>query len=170
MHIAENGGDPKRVFLVGHSSGAQLSLLIAADPKYLAVHGLSPADIAGVVGLSTPTDLEPRNNGKSYGDVLLRGHGADVFGRDAEIMKDASPVRHISKTLPPTLLLVGDHDFPMLEADAGTFARVAKEVGAVVDIEVIKDRDHMGMVRGLLTDKDPAFERLGKFIDKTGTK
>jgi hypothetical protein len=75
--------------LVGHSSGAHLSLLIAGDPKYLAVHGLSSTDIAGVVGISTPTDLEPRKDGKGFGNSLLGGHGADVFGRDLEVMKDA---------------------------------------------------------------------------------
>jgi len=45
---------------MGHSSGAHLSLLVATDPKYLAEHKLSAADIAGVVGLSAPVDLVPR--------------------------------------------------------------------------------------------------------------
>jgi acetyl esterase/lipase len=95
-HVAEKGGDPERVFLMGHSSGAHLSLLLAADPKYLARHKLSPADVLAVVGLSTPVDIEPRKDGKGFGDTLMGGRGADAFSRDVAVMRDASPVRHVS--------------------------------------------------------------------------
>ncbi len=78
---ADKGGDPKKIFLVGHSSGAHLSLLLATDAKYLAKHKLGPADIAGVVGLSPPVDLEPRENGKGFGDALMGGRGAEAFSR-----------------------------------------------------------------------------------------
>src|SRR5262249_54867550 len=69
--IASRGGDTKRIFVMGHSSGAQLSLLLASDSKYLAKCNLSPADIAGVIGLSSPVDLEPKKNGKGFGDSFL---------------------------------------------------------------------------------------------------
>src|SRR5438477_4504946 len=54
-HVAELGGDPQRVVLVGHSSGAHLSAIIALDASYLGRYGARPTDFAGVVGLSTPT-------------------------------------------------------------------------------------------------------------------
>lgn len=47
-NIARHGGDPARVFVIGHSAGAYLAALLATDPRYLAAHGLSPRDIAGV--------------------------------------------------------------------------------------------------------------------------
>src|SRR5262249_50373860 len=128
-NIEARGGDPKRIILMGHSSGAHLSLLCATDPKYLAAHKLSPADITGVVGLSTPVDLEPREGKKGFGDALMAGKGADVFSRDAAVMKDASPIQHVSKDLPPTLLVVGERDFPMLGADAKAFAEKGKAAG-----------------------------------------
>src|SRR5262249_16651300 len=74
-NIQAKGGDPKRIVLIGHSSGAHLSLLIATDPKYLAKHKLSPADITAVVGLSTPVDLEPHPDKKGFGDALMEGKG-----------------------------------------------------------------------------------------------
>ena len=40
QNIAAKGGDPKRLVLMGHSSGAHLSLLLATDPQYLAKHKL----------------------------------------------------------------------------------------------------------------------------------
>jgi acetyl esterase/lipase len=165
-NIGARGGDPRRVVLMGHSSGAHLSLLVATDPKYLARHGLSPADVAGVVGLSTPVDLEPRKDKKGYGDALMAGRGADVFSRDTEVMKAASPICHVSATLPPTLLVVGERDFPMLEGDARLFAAKARRAGREVATFVGKGCDHMGVVRSLLEDRSAIREEVLTFFKK----
>jgi acetyl esterase/lipase len=169
-NIAARGGDPKRLVLMGHSSGAHLSLLLASDPKYLAKHNLSPKDILGVVGLSTPLDLEPRDDKKGFGDVLLGGKGADVFARDVAVMKDASPIRHVSKGLPPTLLVVGERDFPMLEGDAKAFAKKAEGVDVPVAVFLAKGCDHMGVVRSLLEDRSAVREQVLTFLGKLGEK
>jgi acetyl esterase/lipase len=165
-HIAEKGGDPGQVFLMGHSSGAQLSLLLAADPKYLAKHMLSAKDVAGVVGLSPPVDLEPREDGKGFGNTLMAGRGADVFTRDLDVMKDASPVRHVARALPPVLLVVGERDFPMLEGDARTFVEKVKGFGGTAALFVARGRDHMGVVRSLVEDEPQVRERVLEFLGK----
>ncbi len=51
-HIAEHGGKPDRIFLVGHSAGGHLVALLATDEQYLKAHGCRTADIQGVVCLS----------------------------------------------------------------------------------------------------------------------
>jgi acetyl esterase/lipase len=165
-NIRGRGGDPRRVFLMGHSSGAHLSLLLASDPRYLARHRLSPADIAGVVGLSTPVDLEPGKGKKGFGDVLMAGRGADVFSRDAALMKAASPIQHVSKDLPSALLIVGGHDFPMLEGDAKAFAEKAKRAGVAVTVFVAEGCDHMAVVRSLTVDKGPVLDQVLAFLRK----
>lgn len=163
-NIAAKHGNPKRVFLVGHSSGAQLSLLLATEPKYLAKHKLAQADIAGVVALSPPVDLEPRKDGKGFGDTLMRGRGAEAFSRDIEVMKDASPIRHITRDMPPVLLIVGERDFPMLESDARAFVERAGAEKAVASVFVTKGRDHMGVVRGLIEEKSDVLEKVRQFV------
>jgi acetyl esterase/lipase len=163
-HIGDKGGDPKRVILMGHSSGAHLALLMATDAKYLAAHKLAVADIAGVLGLSTPVDLEPRADKKGFGDALMAGKGAEAFSRDAAIMKAASPIQHVSKDLPSTLLVVGEKDFPMLEKDAQAFAEKAKEVGSKVTTFVGKGCDHMGVVRSLLEERSAIKEQALAFL------
>jgi acetyl esterase/lipase len=165
-NIAAKGGDPKHVYLMGHSSGAHLSLLIVSEPKYLARHKLSPADVRGVIGLSTPVDLEPRKGGKGFGDALMAGKGADVFSRDPETMKDASPLRHVSKQLPRTLLIVGDQDFPMLEGDAKAFAKKARQIQASVTVFVAEKCNHMGTIRRLLDADSRVIHRLREFLKK----
>jgi acetyl esterase/lipase len=166
-NIAGRGGDPHRVFLMGHSSGAQLSLLLASDPRYLAAHNLAPADVSGCVGLSSPVDLEPRKDGKGYGNVLMAGRGAEVFSRDAGVMRDASPIGHVSEGLPPVLLVVGERDFPMLEGDARAFVAKVKGVGGSAALFVAEGRDHMGVVRSLVEDDSPVLKQVVDFLTRT---
>src|SRR5437773_4301136 len=48
-HIAEYGGDPQRLLIMGHSAGAQLAALVCTDDRYLKAEGLSLAIIKGCV-------------------------------------------------------------------------------------------------------------------------
>ena len=54
-HIAEHGGDPKRLLIMGHSAGAQLAALICTDERYLKEEGLSFAIIKGCVPVDGDT-------------------------------------------------------------------------------------------------------------------
>jgi acetyl esterase/lipase len=163
-NIANRGGDPRKLVLAGHSSGAHLSLLLATDPRYLSALHLAMTDIAAAIGLSTPVDISLHGDNRGYGDVLMAGQGADAFARDAALMNDASPMTHIGKSLPPTLLVVGQNDFPMLETDARLFVAKAAESGRKVEFLLTPGKDHMGVARGMTDSADPVFRRVLNFL------
>ena len=54
-HIAEYGGDPERLLVMGHSAGAQLAALVCTDDRYLKAEGLSLAIIKGCVPVDGDT-------------------------------------------------------------------------------------------------------------------
>src|SRR3954447_19047024 len=54
-HIAEHGGDPNRLLIMGHSAGAQLAALLCTDDCYLKEEGLSLAIIKGCVPVDGDT-------------------------------------------------------------------------------------------------------------------
>ena len=58
-HLAGIGGDPARVFLMGHSAGAYNALMLALDAHYLADAGTSRDRLAGAIGLAGPYDFLP---------------------------------------------------------------------------------------------------------------
>ncbi|MEO6263822.1 MAG: alpha/beta hydrolase, partial [Luteimonas sp.] len=62
-HADEYGGDPQRLFIAGHSAGAQIAGLLGTDARYLSTRGLKPMQLAGVIGLSGPYDF---NVGEEY--------------------------------------------------------------------------------------------------------
>ena len=56
------GGNPKRVFVMGHSAGAYNAAMLALDPRWLAASGHAPAELAGFIGLAGPYDFFPTDN------------------------------------------------------------------------------------------------------------
>ena len=164
-HIPERGGDVRRVFVMGHSSGAHLVTLLGSDARFLLKHALAPSDIAGVVGLSTPSDLEPKRGGLHFGNILMGGNGAKVFERDAQRMKDASPIQHLAQQTPRTLLVVGDRDMPSLEQENEEYFKRAQAIGARVELFSAEGCDHMGVVRALANAKSPVFARVVAFLN-----
>lgn len=159
-HIGEYGGDPKQVWLAGHSSGAHLVVLLGCDASWLAKRGTKPTDFRGVIGISTPIDLEPHNKAQ-FADGLMAGHGADVFGRDIPTMRDASPISHVNgMSAPPILLLVGDGDLPGLAEDAKRLAATVPKAVCVV----VEGRNHMSMVTGLVNDGDAVMKCIAEFV------
>ena len=58
-NAARFGGDAHRLFLMGHSAGGQIAVLLALDPGYLqSVDLASGRDICGVIGLAAPYDFQ----------------------------------------------------------------------------------------------------------------
>src|SRR3954465_15924892 len=54
-HIAEYGGDPKRLLIMGHSAGAQLAAIVSIDERYLKAEGLDLSIIKACVPVDGDT-------------------------------------------------------------------------------------------------------------------
>lgn len=96
-HAAQYGGDPERLFLAGHSAGAQIAALLGTDARRLAAVDLEPSDLAGVIGLSGPYDF------------TISGKYEDIFGA-REQWPQAMAARFVDGDEPPFLLIHGDAD------------------------------------------------------------
>ncbi len=61
-HAASLGGNPRRVFAMGHSAGGYNAAMLALDPRWLAGAGHAPRELAGWIGLAGPYDFLPSDN------------------------------------------------------------------------------------------------------------
>ena len=61
-NAAHLGGNPKRVFVMGHSAGGYNAAMLALDPRWLAAGDHSPSELAGWIGLAGPYDFLPARN------------------------------------------------------------------------------------------------------------
>lgn len=116
-NAARFGGDPHRLFLMGHSAGAHIAALLALDASYLRAVHLSPArDVCGVIGLAGPYDFLPLH------DATLEA----IFGPEAERPR-SQPINYVSSQAPPMLLLAGRDDHTV---DPGNTLRLAARLRA----------------------------------------
>ncbi|RZL39586.1 MAG: alpha/beta hydrolase [Rubrivivax sp.] len=61
-HAQGLGGNPRRVFVMGHSAGGYNAAMLALDARWLAPTGHAPRELAGFVGLAGPYDFLPIEN------------------------------------------------------------------------------------------------------------
>ncbi len=135
LHASEYGGDPQRLFVAGHSAGAQIAALIGTDPRYLAPHGLKPRDLAGVIGLSGPYDFE------------IAGY-EDVFGPEAQ-WPLAQAVNFVDGDEPPFLLIHGTADATVEAKDSQELADKLRSVGVKTTLVWLPEGGHLAPLVGL---------------------
>lgn len=61
-HAQGLGGNPRRVFVMGHSSGGYNAAMLALDARWLQAAGHRPGELAGFIGLAGPYDFLPIEN------------------------------------------------------------------------------------------------------------
>jgi acetyl esterase/lipase len=156
-HIAEYGGDPNRIILLGHSSGGMLVSLLAMDRRYLAAQGLSPEVVRGVIGVSAGVYDERR--------LLtdINGPFEDVFG-DLEQSWEASPLRYVDGSQPPFLVLYASNDNPGFAEDSTVFYQALVNAGSQAELQMIPGRNHQMIIGDAARPGDPARELILRFI------
>ncbi len=153
-HISEHGGDPKRVFIGGHSAGAYLTLMVGLDPRYLRQQGIDATAIAGLIPVS----------GQTMTHYTIRDErGLD---HDTIIADKAAPIHYVRKDAPPMLVLYADHDMPARAEENQYLVAALKAAG---DTQVrgllIRDRDHGTIAGNIAQPGDPAAEAILSFTD-----
>jgi acetyl esterase/lipase len=100
------GGDPQRIYLMGHSAGAHLAALVATDEQYLQAVDLPLTTIQGVVLLDGAGYDIPKRLATASGAQAESVFEA-VFGKDEASHRAASPITHVAanKGIPPFLIL-----------------------------------------------------------------
>jgi acetyl esterase/lipase len=142
-NATKHGYDGSRLVIAGHSAGAQLAALLALQPQHLARHGITPAVIAGVVGISGIYSLE-LSGGTSAQRVAIQR----TFGGDEAQLAAASPLRHARADVPPFVIAAAERDLNGFQDQARRFANALRAADAKeVDHILIPGADHFSIVR-----------------------
>lgn len=147
-NAAQYGGDPQRIYLVGHSAGAHLVSLAALDPTYLNAEGLNASVIRGVVGIAgAGYDLDAY-----YANTPLASIFMPAFGKDPTQWAAAAPVRYIQPYAPPFLLAHDLNDTSAPVSSTQTFAAALAREGVPVQLELVPGEDHMSVLAKMMPD------------------
>jgi acetyl esterase/lipase len=148
-HIAEHGGDPRRIVVGGHSAGAQLAAILCTDDRYLKTEGVPFTALKACVPVDGDTYDIPAMI--ETAETRLRVHGQPMpqyghrlkFGNDPALHRDFSAVTHVAKGkgIPPFFILhVANH--PDVSAQAQRLGVVLKDAGVPVKVFGAKESTH----------------------------
>ncbi|MEX2212885.1 MAG: alpha/beta hydrolase [Phycisphaeraceae bacterium] len=170
-HIADYGGDPKRVLVGGHSAGAQLAALLCTDDRLLKAEGVSFDVLKGCVPVDGDTYDVPaiievaETRWRVHGQTPSKFGHRVKFGNDPAKHRDFSAVNHVKKDkgIPPFLVL---HVANQADVSAQAFrlGAVLKEAGVKVRVFGARDTDHSKLNNNLGETDDPATKALDEFI------
>ena len=158
-HAGEFGGDPERIAVVGHSSGAYATAMLALDARWLRQAG-APADtIKAAVGLSGPYDFYP----------FTETRGRDALGAWPRPL-ETQPITFARADAPPMLLVTGSNDMLVLPRNAKVLAARLRELGATAEFKEYPGQGHADIAMALsvpFRGKAPVLDDSVAFILRT---
>ena len=158
QHAQDWGGDAHRVVLMGHSAGANLVSLVAADPSYAKQTGAAPW--LGTVSLDSAA--------YNVVDIMQAPHLSlydPVFAQNRQLWQAASPTLQLSGRPAPMLLVCGTgraDSCPQAQA----FAAAAETLGTRTQVDPVDLRhgeidSELGTPGALTTTVDTFLRTLG---------
>ncbi|MEZ6134094.1 MAG: alpha/beta hydrolase [Pirellulaceae bacterium] len=172
-HIAEYGGDPQRIFVGGHSAGAQLAALICTDDRYLKKEGVPFSSLKGCIPVDGDTYDIPKiimtaeHRQALYGGKMFTFGHRQKFGNDPVKHVDFSAVTHVAKgkSIPPFLLLYFSGN-PDTRAQAMRLESVLKAAELPAHAFGKSDSNHSRLNNELGNPDDPATKEFLEFLDR----
>ena len=161
MEVHRYGGDPKRLFVMGHSAGGYNAAMVALDPRWLAKSGQTPAILRGWIGLAGPYDFIPIK------DEIVR----PVFFFP-NTPAESQPINHVTANAPSTLLIASNND-SLVDPVRNTGGLAEKLRGAGVRVsEIYTDHtSHTSLVGSLarpLRGLAPTLDLIERFVKSDG--
>lgn len=155
-NIQKYGGDPKKVFIGGHSAGGYLAAQIGFDAKYLKAYNVPTSDIAGLVPMSPQV----------FTHFTIRKEQGVKDAEKVPVIDEAAPAYHLRADAPRTFIPVGDKDWPARLEECAYFVAMAKQVTKHPDVsmQVFADRNHGTILNKAREPNDPAMEAMLAFI------
>jgi acetyl esterase/lipase len=161
-HVREYGGDPQRLFVMGHSAGGGLAALLATNDQLFASLGLASNPVRGAI-LDDPAGLN------MYTYLQKQEYPGDAqylvpFGREPAVWRQVSPYYHLTKASPPFLLYVGGDTYPSIQNSSAEFRQKLQELGFQPSYTVLPGKKHIPMVLQLYWKNNVIYQGLLKFV------
>lgn len=158
-NIARYGGNPHRMFLMGHSAGAYNAVMLTLDRQWFGAEGLDPdRDIAGTAGLAGPYDFLPLGDPKHW----------EIFAPAGDL-RLSQPITFARGDAPPLFLATGTADTTVLPRNTRHLAAAIRRDGGVVEERLYPGVNHtriIGAMAGVARWLAPSMADVTEFLDR----
>ncbi|WP_225872556.1 alpha/beta hydrolase [Pedobacter polaris] len=160
--IATYGGNPKRIFVMGHSAGGHLAELINSDPQYFKELGIANP-IKGVIlndafGLDMEEYLTKAEKDSYYTDFIR------TFSSESKTWQIASPLFYVKNISNPHLLFYGTKTYPAIQIQTEYMYKILQAQKVPVKLEVIEGKKHVGMISQMIWGRNRLYQSIFKFL------
>jgi acetyl esterase/lipase len=161
-NAAAYGGDPSRLFTMGHSAGGHLVALAAADDTVHTSRGMDPAAVRGTIAISAVWDIEDMH--ATQDEAFQERVTYPVFGHDPATWAGASPLAKLHAPARRFLVMHGEKDYPYLIPQADKARARLTSLGAEPAWYVAPGNDHDAMVLRFGTRDDNMIGPILEFV------
>jgi len=166
-NIQNYGGDPDRIFISGHSAGGHLAALISIDDHYFQKLGIANP-IKGLI-LIDAAGLD------MYGYLLEEKLSKDntylkTFTTDKKMWKEASPLYHLHKGMPPMTIFRGGKTYPSIVSSNEKFIKALQEFAPETPYEIIKSKKHIPMITQFFNPWNKHYNQIHHFMESVHSK
>ncbi len=129
-------GNPKKVFVMGHSAGAYNAAMLALDARWLQTTNHSPNELAGFIGIAGPYNFLPMTNPDTQ----------PVFFHP-NYPNGSQPIEYVSKQSPRSFLGAAVSDTLVIpERNTKVLAQRLNAAGSPVVLKMYERVNHMTII------------------------
>lgn len=157
-HANEWGGNANEIYLMGHSAGAHIVMMVTLDQQFLHQAGGDTSWLHGVIGLAGPYDFLP----------FTYPYMNDLFG-PPEKYSESQPVNFVRADAPPLLLMHGLQDHTVAPTNTRSLYDAMSKAGGRVQVEYFENATHSDLIAAfsfLRNRKPPVMAKIRQFIDR----
>lgn len=133
------GGDPRKLYVMGHSAGGYNAAMVALDPRWLGAVGMRPGQLAGFIGIAGAYDFLP-----------IAIPEVQVAFNWPNTPPDSQPLWHASPAAPRALLLAARNDTlvnPVRNTEG--LSKKLRDAGVPVQTEMLDGVSHVTIIASL---------------------
>ena len=166
-NITAYGGDTSKIYVSGHSAGAQLAALISTDNScFDALQIKNPIKgciLIDAFGLDMYTYLKKEEQYK-YEEYRT------IFSKDQKQWKKGSPIFHLHEGMPKFIVFVGGKTYPNIVEGSNAFYTELKTYQPNAALIKVPRKRHTGMIFSYANPRKKAYSQILQFMDGRGNE
>ena len=156
-HAAQYKADPEKLFVAGHSAGAFIAMMLAADDQFHTLAGSNRAWIKGTIGIAGPYDFLP------FTDEKIKA----IFSKVPD--EQTQPLQHVQGKMAPVLLAHGEVDDTVDPRNSHRLQAKLESLQSPVVAHRYAEIGHIGIILSLAQNfrwKAPLLDDIAAFVTR----